>query len=146
MPCPGLFPRRLIASRDTPKSCQGTPGVLVNLRCISTDDDATMAIREYGGIDEHVRILRADNGSEVTIGELTRTGERHLVWAIDERGRIVARPMTDVVPRRRYEVFNLRLASGREVVATVGTLFLKLDGRTTLSSLKVGDGIAVPRR
>ena len=42
-----------------------------------------MAIREYGGIAEHVRILRADNGSEVTIGEWMRTGERSLdVWIL----------------------------------------------------------------
>lgn len=44
------------------------------------------------------------------------------------------------------KVFNLRLASGCEVVATAGALILKLDGRTPLSSLKVGDRIAIPRR
>jgi NAD(P)-dependent dehydrogenase (short-subunit alcohol dehydrogenase family) len=28
--------RRLTSPRDTPKSCQSSPAILVNLRCIST--------------------------------------------------------------------------------------------------------------
>ncbi len=37
------------------------------------------------------RILRADNGAEVACDELHRTGERPLVWSLDERKRLVAR-------------------------------------------------------
>jgi hypothetical protein len=37
------------------------------------------------------RILRADNGAEVTCDELQRIGERPLVWMLDERKRLVAR-------------------------------------------------------
>ena len=47
----------------------------------------------------NTRILRADTGAEVTFGELMETGERPLVWSLDERKRMVARPMTNRVPQ-----------------------------------------------
>jgi replicative DNA helicase len=103
-------------------------------------------LRESGCLTASTRILRADNGSEVTLGELMRTGERPLVWSLDERRRMVARPMTNVFPSGRKEVFRLRLASGREVEATGNHPFMTIDGWTPLAELKVGDRVAVPRR
>lgn len=103
-------------------------------------------LRESGCLTANTRILRADNGSEVTFGELMRTGERPLVWSLDERKRMVARPMTNVFPSGRKEVFKMRLASGREVEATANHPFMTLDGWTPLGELKVGDRLAVPRR
>jgi replicative DNA helicase len=103
-------------------------------------------LRESGCLTASTRILRADTGAEVTFGELMRTGERPLVWSLDEQLRMVARPMTNVFPSGRKEVFRLRLASGREVEATGNHPFMKLDGWTPLEQLKVGDRIAAPRR
>ena len=103
-------------------------------------------LRESGCLTANTRILRADNGAEVTFGELMRTGERPLVWSLDERKRMVARPMTNVFPSGRKEVFKVRLASGREVEATANHPFMTLDGWTPLGELKVGDRVAVPRR
>jgi replicative DNA helicase len=103
-------------------------------------------LRESGCLTANTRILRADNGAEVTFGELMRTGERPLVWSLDERKRMVARPMTDVFPSGHKEVFKLRLASGREVDATANHPFMTFDGWTPLGELKVGDRLAVPRR
>ena len=103
-------------------------------------------LRESGCLTANTRILRADNGAEVTFGELMRTGERPLVWSLDERKRMVARPMTNVFPSGHKEVFRLRLASGREVEATANHPFLTFDGWTPLGELKVGDRLAVPRR
>jgi replicative DNA helicase len=103
-------------------------------------------LRESGCLTAATRILRADTGAEVTFGELMRTGERPLVWSLDEQLRIVARPMTNVFPSGRKEVLRLRLASGREVEATGNHPFMKLDGWTPLEQLKIGDRIAVPRR
>ncbi|OBK23763.1 replicative DNA helicase [Mycobacterium asiaticum] len=103
-------------------------------------------LRESGCLTANTRILRADNGSEVTFGELMRTGERPLVWSLDERLRMVARPMTNVFSSGRKEVFRLRLASGREVEATGNHPFMKLEGWTPLEELKIGDRVAVPRR
>ncbi|ORW95559.1 replicative DNA helicase [Mycobacterium sp. IEC1808] len=103
-------------------------------------------LRESGCLTASTRILRADTGAEVTFGELMRTGERPLVWSLDERLRMVARPMTNVFPSGRKEVFRLRLASGREVEATGNHPFMKLDGWTPLEQLKIGDRVAAPRR
>jgi replicative DNA helicase len=112
-----------------------------------TDKKPMLAdLRESGCLTASTRILRADTGTEVTFGELMRTGERPLVWSLDERLRMVARPMTNVFPSGRKEVFRLRLASGREVEATGNHPFMKLDGWTPLEQLKVGDRIATPRR
>jgi replicative DNA helicase len=77
---------------------------------------------------------------------LMRTGERPLVWSLDERKRMVARPMTNVFPSGRKEVFKVRLASGRKVEATGNHPFMTLDGWTPLERLTVGDRVAVPRR
>jgi hypothetical protein len=74
-----------------------------------------------GILNAGARILRADNGSEVTVSDLARTGERPLVWPLDERKRMVARPVTQVFPSGRQEAFTLRLASGREVEATTNS-------------------------
>src|SRR5246127_2404225 len=112
-----------------------------------TDKKPMLAdLRESGCLTASTRILRADTGTEVTFGELTLSGERPLVWSLDERLHMVARPMTNVFPSGRKEVFRLRLASGREVEATGNHPFMKLDGWTPLEQLKVGDRIATPRR
>lgn len=103
-------------------------------------------LRESGCLTANTRILRADNGAEVTFGELMRTGERPLVWSLDERKRMVARPMTNVFYSGHKEVFKVRLASGREVEATANHPFMTLDGWTPLGELTVGDRVAVPRR
>nr|WP_090346627.1 replicative DNA helicase [Mycolicibacterium malmesburyense]CRL79232.1 replicative DNA helicase DnaB [Mycolicibacterium malmesburyense] len=103
-------------------------------------------LRESGCLTANTRILRADTGAEVTFGELMRTGERPLVWSMDERKRMVARPMTNVFYSGHKEVFKVRLASGREVEATANHPFMTLDGWTPLGELTVGDRVAVPRR
>ncbi|GFG65549.1 replicative DNA helicase [Mycobacterium kubicae] len=103
-------------------------------------------LRESGCLTAATRILRADNGTEVTFGELMRTGERPLVWSLDDQLRMVARPMTNVFPSGHKEVFRLRLASGREVEATGNHPFMKLEGWTALEQLNIGDRIAAPRR
>jgi replicative DNA helicase len=102
-------------------------------------------LRESGCLTASTRILRADNGAEVTFGELLASGGRPLVWSLDEQLRMAARPMTNVFPSGRKEVFRLRLASGREVEATGNHPFMTLDGWTPLEQLTIGDRLAVPR-
>jgi replicative DNA helicase len=112
-----------------------------------TDKKPMLAdLRESGCLTANTRILRADTGAEVTFGELMRTGERPLVWSLDERKRMVARPMTNVFPSGRKEAFKMRLASGREIEATANHPFMTFNGWTRLEELSVGDRLAVPRR
>ena len=103
-------------------------------------------LRESGCLTANTRILRADTGAEVTFGELMRTGERPLVWSVDERKRMVARPMTNVFYSGHKEVFKVRLASGREVEATANHPFMTFNGWTPLGELQIGARVAVPRR
>jgi replicative DNA helicase len=103
-------------------------------------------LRESGCLTAATRILRADNGSESTLGELLASGEQPLVWSLDERLRMVARPMVKVFPSGRKEVFRLRLASGRQVDATGNHPFMTINGWTPLEQLKVGDRLATPGR
>ncbi|WP_433577333.1 replicative DNA helicase [Nocardia brasiliensis] len=102
-------------------------------------------LRESGCLPASTRILRADNGTESTLGELLASGEKPLVWSLDERMRMVARPMVKVFPSGRKEVFRLRLASGRAVDATGNHPFLTVDGWIALEKLAVGDRLATPR-
>ncbi len=103
-------------------------------------------LRESGCLTASTRILRADTGAEVTFGELMATGERPLVWSLDERKRMVARPMTNVFYSGHKEVFKVRLASGREVEATANHPFMTLGGWVPLGELAVGARVAAPRR
>ena len=102
-------------------------------------------LRESGCMPASTRILRADTGGETTLGELLASGEQPLVWSLDERMRMVARPMVKVFPSGRKEVFRLRLASGRQVEATGNHPFLTIDGWIPLEKLAVGDRLATPR-
>jgi replicative DNA helicase len=103
-------------------------------------------LRESGCLTRGTRVLRADTGTEITFGELLETGELPAVWSLDERLRMVARPVAKVFPSGVKEVFGLRLASGREVEATANHPFLTVDGWVPLGELAVGDRLAVPRQ
>ncbi len=99
-------------------------------------------LRESGCMPANTRLLRADNGKEVTLGELVLSQEQPLVWSLDERWRIVPRRLVRTFPSGIKPVFRLRLASGYEVEATANHPFRRLDGWTRLDELNVGDAIA----
>ena len=103
-------------------------------------------VREYRSPTAPARILRVDNGSEAEFGDLMRTGERPLIWSLDERKRMVAHQMLKLCPIGRREAFMLRLASGREAKATGSNALLTFDGWAQLRELKIGDRLAVARR
>jgi replicative DNA helicase len=103
-------------------------------------------LRESGCLVAETRILRADTGAETTLGELHASGERDVpVWSLDERLRMVPRTMSHVFSSGVKEVFRLRLASGREVIASGNHPFLAFDGWEALEKLSEGDRVAVPR-
>jgi replicative DNA helicase len=104
-------------------------------------------LRESGCVTAGTRLLRADSGAEITIGDLVASGERRVrLWSVDERMRMVAREVANVFPSGVKEVFRVRLASGREVEATANHPFLTVDGWCALGDLAVGDRVATPRR
>ncbi len=103
-------------------------------------------LRESGCMTLGTRILRADTGAETTFGELLDSGELPVVWSLNERLRLVPRPMTKVFSSGTKEVFRLRMSSGREVEATANHPFLTVDGWVPLGDLHTGDRLAVPRQ
>src|SRR5580692_6405481 len=104
-------------------------------------------LRESGCLTAGTRILRADTGSEITLGDLLASGARNVpVWSLDERLRLVPQIMTHAFPSGVKEVFRVRLTSGREVEATANHPFLTLDGWRPLADLEPGSRVAVPRQ
>jgi replicative DNA helicase len=103
-------------------------------------------LRESGCLTAETRILRADTGTEVALGDLLTSGERDIpVWSLDERLRLVPRTMTHAFPSGVKEVFRVRLRSGREVMATANHPFLTYDGWRPLAELTAGSRVAAPR-
>jgi replicative DNA helicase len=112
-----------------------------------TDKKPMLAdLRESGCLTAGTRILRADTGAEVTLGELLSSGERNVpVWSLDESWELVARPLTHAFPSGTKEAFRVTLCSGRVVEATANHPFLTLDGWRPLGELTTGSRVAVPR-
>jgi replicative DNA helicase len=104
-------------------------------------------LRESGCLTADARVLRADTGAEVTMGELLLTGERNIpVWSLDQDLRTVPAVMSHVFPTGIKPVFELTLSSGRSVTASANHPFLTVDGWQRLDELAPGSRIAVPRR
>ena len=103
-------------------------------------------LRESGCLTADTRITRADDGRQVTMGELLASGEEHVpVWTLNEHYRLVRGEMTKIFPSGVKTVYELKLASGRSVKASANHPFLALEGWFPLEKLDVGDCIAVPR-
>ncbi|MCY7366438.1 MAG: replicative DNA helicase [Frankiaceae bacterium] len=103
-------------------------------------------LRESGCLPASTRVLRADTGAEVTLGELFASGARDVpVWSLDDSLRYVRRHLTHVFSTGRKPVFELRLASGKRITATADHPFLTYDGWRPLGELAVGSRLAVPR-
>ncbi|MFX0539055.1 replicative DNA helicase [Ornithinimicrobium sp. Y1847] len=112
-----------------------------------TDKKPQMSdLRESGCLTADTRVLRADTGAEVTLGELHASGATDVpIWSLDESLRYVRRHLTHVFPTGRKPVFRLTLTSGKTVTATENHPFLTYDGWKQLGDLRTGDRLAVPR-
>ena len=103
-------------------------------------------LRESGCLTAGTRIMRADTGAEISLGELMASGERDIpVWSLDEGLRLVPRTMAHAFASGTKEVFRVHLKSGREVEATANHPFLTYDGWHPLAEIPVGGRVAVPR-
>ncbi|GAB3493582.1 replicative DNA helicase [Flexivirga lutea] len=103
-------------------------------------------LRESGCLTGDTRLLRADTGAEVSIGELARTGEKEIpIWALDDSLRYVVRPLTHAFSTGMRPVFRMTLASGKTIRATENHRFLTYGGWQQLGDLHAGDRLAVPR-
>lgn len=102
-------------------------------------------LRESGCLTADSRIMRADSGAEVRIGDLVAAGQRDIpVWSLDDRLKLVPRRLTHAFATGTKEVFAVRLRSGLEVQATANHPFLTYEGWRPLGELSLGTRVAVP--
>ncbi len=91
-------------------------------------------------------VMNAETGERVPIAEIVERGLRFDVWAVDERLRLVRRPIVDGWLVGRKPTFRVTTKSGRVVRCTDGHRFLTVSGWSELRDLQVGRSIAAPRR
>ncbi|MER7165631.1 replicative DNA helicase [Micromonospora sp. NPDC000207] len=103
-------------------------------------------LRESGCLVAATRLIRADDNSEITLGELLEAQTKDIpVWALDESLRYTPRTMTHVFPSGHRETFRMTLASGKQIEATANHPFLTCGGWQPLGDLEVGARVAAPR-
>jgi replicative DNA helicase len=84
------------------------------------------------------------NGRRVPIAELV--GIEPEVWAVDDRQQLTAARADKVWKVGRRAVFNVQLASGRSIRATAEHRLRSAGGWAAVSTLKVGQQLALARR
>jgi len=103
-------------------------------------------LRESGCLTADTRIIRADTGAEVALGELFSAGATDVpVWSLDDNLRYVRRHLTHVFSTGVKPVFRLTTSSGKTVRATANHPFLTYDGFRPLGELAPGGRIGTPR-
>lgn len=90
-------------------------------------------------------VVNADTGERATMRDIAELDLRFNVWAIDERYRLVRRPIVDAWLVNEQPVFRLTTQSGRTLKCTAGHRFLSTSGWRELRDFVPGDSIAVPR-
>ena len=91
-------------------------------------------------------VADSETGRRVTISEIAESDLRFNVWAVDERLKLVQRPIVDAWVVGMKQVHRVKTQSGRVLRCTAGHRFLTVSGWRELRDLEVGRPIAVPRR
>jgi replicative DNA helicase len=102
-------------------------------------------LRDSGCLPASARISRADNGGEVTLGELVLSQRTPYVWSVDDRHRLVPAKLIKAFPTGIKPVYRMKLASGLSIDATANHPFLTIEGWARLDSLSPDGFVAVPR-
>jgi replicative DNA helicase len=90
-------------------------------------------------------VANAVTGERVPMREIVERKLRFDVWAVDERMRLVRRPIVDAWKVGEKPVYRVTTKSGRVVRCTAGHRFLTVSGWSELRDLTPGRSIAVPR-
>ncbi len=112
-----------------------------------TDKKPAMSdLRESGCLTAESRLMRADTGAEVTIGELVESEARDVpVWALNERLQLVPRTLTHAFSTGEKQTYRLTMTSGRQVEATGNHPLLTVEGWRPLAEIREGDRLGIIR-
>jgi replicative DNA helicase len=102
-------------------------------------------LRESGCMPAPTKLLRADTGEQISLGELVLSQKQPMVWSVDKHQRLVPAQLLRTFPSGIKECFRLSLASGRSVEASANHPFLTIEGWQRLDELSVGAFVATPR-
>ncbi|MBV8489582.1 MAG: replicative DNA helicase [Candidatus Eremiobacteraeota bacterium] len=91
-------------------------------------------------------VVNADTGERLPIAQIVENRLRFNVWAMDERLKLVRRPIVDAWQVGTKELFRVTTESGRVLRCTGGHRLLSTSGWKELRELGTGESIAVPRR
>jgi replicative DNA helicase len=90
-------------------------------------------------------VTNADSGLRVSIAEIVEQKLRFNVWAVNDRLKLVKRPIVDAWLVGERPVYRVTMQSGRTIRCTDGHRFLTVSGWAKLSELEPGRAIAAPR-
>ena len=91
-------------------------------------------------------VTDADTGARVSMLDVVEKQLRFNVWAVDERLKLVRRPITDAWRVTSKLVYRVTTQSGRSIRCSDGHRFLTVAGWSKVRDLKTGQSVAVPRR
>lgn len=91
-------------------------------------------------------VTNADTGKRVAVRDIVERKLRFNVWAVDDRLKLVRRPIVDAWGVGEREIFRVTTRSGRAIECTDGHRFLTARGWMKLRDLSSGEPIAGPRR
>src|SRR5208337_3965761 len=90
-------------------------------------------------------VLNADTGERVAVRHIADARKRFNVWAIDERFKLVRKPILGAWSVGEQTIYRLRTLTGRVIRSSAGHRFLSDDGWKRLDELVPGSVIAVQR-
>jgi len=90
-------------------------------------------------------VANAETGERWAIRDIVKRGLRFDVWAVDEKLRLVKRPIVDAWLVGRKQTYRVTTQSGRTIRCTDGHRFLTASGWRELKELTPGCAIAVPQ-
>ncbi len=89
-------------------------------------------------------VANAETGERFAIRDIVEQGLRFDVWAMDDRMRLVRRPIVDAWAVTRKPVFRVTTKSGRVIRCTDGHRFFTASGWSKVCDLAVNTRVAVP--
>lgn len=91
-------------------------------------------------------VTDADSGKRFTIQEITKNNLRFNVWSMNEKMKMVKRPILDAWETGNKNIYTIRTRMGRKIKCSEGHKFYTPRGWQELRNLKVDSSLGLPRK